>query len=154
MTFPIIDVSKQSVAQFETQCSRGRAWQFVAWYRVIRPMLVFGIWFLAVRYIRWCLDSAPPEEVSLDAFLPIITGIAAVSATLIVWTLARQIELLRGGRVRRMHDGARAADEVTAPLPRELTVAADAGRCLVAYHDDDGMISHVVSMPEYVRQAA
>jgi len=153
MTFPIIDVSKQSVAQFETQCSRGRAWQFVTWYRVIRPMLVFGIWFLAARYIRWCLASATPEEMSLGAFVPIITGIAAVSATLMVWILARQIDLFHTGRLRRMNDGARTADEATAPPQRELPVAADAGRCLVAYHDDDGMISHVVSMP-YARQPA
>jgi hypothetical protein len=153
MTFPIIDVSKQSVSQFETQCSRGRAWQFVAWYRVIRPLLVFGIWFLAIRYIRWCLQHATPEEVSLEAFVPIIIGVAAVSATLIVWTIARRIDLFHTGRLRRMQDGARAADEA-APPQRELPVAAGAGRCLVAYHDDDGMISHVVSVPEFARQSA
>ncbi|CAB3763033.1 hypothetical protein [Paraburkholderia solisilvae] len=154
MPFPIIDVSKQSVAQFEAQCSRVRAWQYVAWYRVMRPLLVIGIWFLAARYIRWCLANATPTEVSLEAFVPIVIGIAAVSATLIVWTLARQLDLFHTGRVRRMHDGARAADDAAAPPQRELPVAADAGRCLVAYHDDDGMISHVVSMPDYARQAA
>jgi len=154
MTFPIIDVSKQSVAEFETQCTRSRAWQFVAWYRVVRPLLVFGIWFLAVRYIRWCLEHATPEEVSLEAFVPIIIGVAAVSATLIVWTIARQIDLFHSDRLRRMNDGARAADEAAAPPQAELPVTAAAGRCLVAYHDDDGMISHVVSMPEYARQTA
>ncbi|APR36730.1 hypothetical protein [Paraburkholderia sp. SOS3] len=154
MTFPIIDVSKQSVAEFETQCTRSRAWQFVAWYRVVRPLLVFGIWFLAVRYIRWCLEHATPEEVSLEAFVPVIVGVAAVSATMIVWTIARQIDLFHTGRLRRMHDGARAADAAAAPLQPELPVTLAAGRCLVAYHDDDGMISHVVSMPEYARQTA
>jgi hypothetical protein len=52
MNFPIIDVSKQSVAEFATESSKGRAMRSVAWYRVVRPALVLCMWVLAVMYIR------------------------------------------------------------------------------------------------------
>lgn len=150
MNFPIIDVSKQSVAQFATGCSRGKALQFVAWYRVIRPALLVALWVLSATYIRWCLDHASEAELSLQALMPVITGIVTVSAAMILWTGLRQIDLQSTGRVRRMPDNAGASHH---PLS-ELPMAVDAGRCLVAYHDDDGMISRVVSMPEYAQQAA
>jgi len=149
MDFPIIDVSKQSVAQFATECSKGKALRFVAWYRVVRPALVLCTWVLAAAYIRWCLANASEEELSLEAFMPGITGIAAVATSMILWTVGRQMGGMSEGRVRRMPVGADAPQDVTREIP-----IGDAGRCLVAYHDDDGVISHIVSMPESERQAA
>jgi len=149
MNFPIIDVSKQSVAQFETGCSRGKALRYVAWYRVLRPALVLCTWVLAGAYIHWCLSHASEEELSLHAFMPGITGIATVAASMIFWTLGRQRDVMSTGRVHRM--------PITADVPQPATheiPPGDVGRCLVAYHDDDGMISHVVSMPEFERQTA
>jgi len=149
MDFPIIDVSKQSVAQFATECSKGKALRFVAWYRVVRPALVLCTWVLAAAYIRWCLANASEEELSLEAFMPGITGIAAVATSMILWTLGRQMGGMNEGRVRRMSAGADVPQDMTREIP-----TGDAGRCLVAYHDDDGVISHIVSMPESERQAA
>lgn len=149
MDFPIIDVSKQSVAQFATGCSKGKALRFVAWYRVVRPVLVLCTWALAAAYIRWCLANASEEELSLHAFMPGITGIAAVAATMILWTLGRQMDVMRADRVRRMPISADVPQHVTHKIP-----AGDVGRCLVAYHDDNGMFSHVVSMLEVERQSA
>ncbi|MBC8752467.1 hypothetical protein OKW43_007405 [Paraburkholderia sp. WC7.3g] len=149
MNFPIIDVSKQSVAQFATECSKGRAMRTVAWYRVVRPALVLCMWVLAAVYIRWCLANASPEELSLDAFMPGITGIAAVAAAMTVWTIGRQMDAINTHRARRMP----VSDDVSLDATREIAVG-NAGRCLVAYHDDDGAVSHVVSMPEFERQTA
>jgi len=149
MNFPIIDVSKQSVAQFAVESSKAQAVRSVAWYRVVRPALVLCMWVLAVVYIRWCLENASPEELSLDAFMPVIAGIAAVALTMILWTFARQMDAMSSNRTRRMP----LREEVRHDETREITFG-NAGRCLVAYHDDDGVISHVVSMPEFERQAA
>jgi hypothetical protein len=149
MNFPIIDVSKQSVAEFATESSKGRAMRSVAWYRVVRPALVLCMWVLAVMYIRWCLANASPEELSLDAFLPGIAGIAAVALTMILWTFGRQMDAMNINRARRMP----VSDDLPRDDTRDITFS-NAGRCLVAYHDDDGVISHVVSMPEFERQAA
>ncbi|MFL9911382.1 hypothetical protein [Paraburkholderia sp. RL17-337-BIB-A] len=149
MNFPIIDISKQSVAQFSTGCSRARALRFVAWYRVGRPVLVLCTWMLAVAYIRWCLANASDEELSLKAFVPCITGIATVTGSMILWTLGRRTDAMSKGRVHRMQISAALVQHVRHDIP-----AGDVGRCLVAYHDDDGMISHVVPMPEFERQTA
>ncbi|MBN3758102.1 hypothetical protein G3N95_34660 [Paraburkholderia sp. Tr-20389] len=150
MEHPIIDVSKQSVAQFATESSKTRAMRTVAWYRVVRPTLVLGTWVLAALYIRWCLANASEEELSLDAFMPGIVGIGIVALSMILWTFGRQMDAMNAHRVRRMPQATEASQPDT---PHEIP-EGDAGRCLVAYHDDDGMISHVMSVPEFERQAA
>ena len=149
MNFPIIDVSKQSVAQFATEFSKHKALRSVAWYRIVRPALVLCTWLLAAAYIRWCLTNASADELSLDAFMPGIAGITAVAAMMVLWTLGRQMDVMNSNRVRRMPVSADAPHHTT----RDIDVG-EASRCLVAYHDDDGIISHVVSMPEFERQAA
>jgi hypothetical protein len=150
MEYPIIDVSKQSVSQFATDSTRAQAVRAVAWYRFVRPTLVLGTWVLAALYIRWCLATASEEELSLDAFMPGIAGIAIVALSMIVWTFGRQMDAMNVHRVRRMP----AASEALQPETTHEIPEGDAGRCLVAYHDDDGMISHVTSVPEFERQAA
>ncbi|MEI6000207.1 hypothetical protein H3V53_24275 [Paraburkholderia bengalensis] len=149
MEYPIIDVSKQSVSQFATECSKAQAMRSVAWYRFARPALVLGTWVLAAVYIRWCLANASEEEMSLDAFMPGIVGIGIVVLSMVLWTFGRQMDALNTSRVRRMPEAAEAPQPATHDIPE-----GDAGRCLVAYHDDDGMISHVMSVPEFERQAA
>ena len=153
MEYPIIDVSKQSVSDFATEGSKARAVRFVAWYRFVRPALVLGTWVLAALYIRWCLANASDEELSLDAFMPGIVGIGIVVLSMLLWTFGRQMDAMNTNRVRRMPD----TNDVSMHAQQQTQHAipeGDAGRCLVAYHDDDGMISHVVSMPEYEREAA
>ncbi|MBP0595802.1 hypothetical protein J8I87_40480 [Paraburkholderia sp. LEh10] len=150
MEYPIIDVSKQSVSQFATECSKAKAVRFVAWYRFVRPALVLGTWVLAAIYIRWCLANASEEELSLEAFMPGIAGIGIVALSMILWTFGRQIDAMSANRVRRMPE---TSDAPPAHTTHEIP-QGDAGRCLVAYHDDDGMILHVVTMPEFERKAA
>jgi hypothetical protein len=147
--FPIIDVSKQSVAQFAIDYSKADAQRMVAWYRVVRPLLVVFTWVLAAAYIRWCLVNASEEELSLRAFMPVIAGIATVAASMILWTLGRQINMTGTDRTRRMPISEDAPVLVTHEVP-----AGDAGRCLIAYHDDNGIFSHVVSMPAAERETA
>ena len=150
MEFPIIDVSKQSVSQFATESSKAKAMRTVAWYRVVRPTLVLGTWVLAALYIRWCLANASEEELSLDAFMPGIMGIGIVALAMILWTFGRQMDAMSTNRVRRMPQ----TSEVQASQTTHEIPEGDAGRCLVAYHDADGMISHVMSVREFEREAA
>ncbi|WP_206171237.1 hypothetical protein [Trinickia terrae] len=141
MDFPIIDASTQSVLQFETAYSRAQAVRYVAWYRVVRPALVLGVWLVSAWYVNWCLAHASPEELSLDAFMPSLFGIAAIAWTLTLWTLFRRLERrLNPVRQERVPDVAPSAAVFDPQL------AADAGRRMVAYHDDEGFISHVMSM--------
>ena len=150
MEYPIIDVSKQSVAQFAMDSSKTKAIRTVAWYRLLRPTLVLGTWVLAALYIRWCLANASEEELSLDAFMPGIIGIGIVALSMVLWTFGRQMDAMNEHRVRRMpQTGEVSQVHTTHEIPE-----GDAGRCLVAYHDDDGTISHVTSVPELERQAA
>ncbi|CAD6562426.1 hypothetical protein ACFQ3P_40605 [Paraburkholderia sabiae] len=151
MEYPIIDVSKQSVAQFASDSSKAKAVRAVAWYRFVRPTLVLGTWVLAALYIRWCLANASEEELSLDAFMPGIMGIAIVVLSMVLWTFGRQMDAMNEHRVRRMPQTSEVAQQ--SHTAHEIP-EGDAGRCLVAYHDDDGMISHVMSVPEFERQAA
>jgi hypothetical protein len=150
MEYPIIDVSKQSVAQFASDSSKAKAMRTVAWYRFLRPTLVLGTWVLAALYIRWCLANASEEELSLDAFMPGIIGIGIVALSMVLWTFGRQMDAMNVQRVRRMPQ--------TNVVPQTHTThdipQGEAGRCLIAYHDDDGMISHVMSVHEFERQAA
>jgi hypothetical protein len=151
MDFPIIDVSKQSVRQFEAACSHAQAVGYVAWYRLIRPALVLGMWLAAAWYINGCLSHASPEELSLDAFMPSFLGIAAIVLALTLWTVFRQIERrLNPVRQERVPD---VAPPIAMFAP---ALGANGERCMVAYHDDDGFISHVMSMAEheYAKQAA
>ncbi|WP_109482688.1 hypothetical protein [Paraburkholderia sp. C35] len=150
MEYPIIDVSKQSVAQFASESSKAKAVRAVAWYRFVRPTLVLGTWVLAALYIRWCLANASEEELSLDAFMPGIMGIGIVALSMVLWTFGRQMDLMNANRVRRMPQ----TNDAPQPQTTHEIPEGDAGRCLVAYHDDDGMISHVMSVPEFERQVA
>ncbi len=149
MDLPIIDVSRQSVDQFAIECTKREALRLVAWYRFVRPLLVLCTWVLAAAYIRWCLANASEEELSLHAFIPGITGIAAVTASMILWTLGRQINMTSTDRVRRMPISGNAPELLTHEIP-----TGDAGRCLMAYHDDNGIFSHFVSMPAVERETA
>ncbi|CDY77493.1 Biofilm PGA synthesis auxiliary protein PgaD [Caballeronia glathei] len=151
MTFPIIDVSKQTVEQFKAQNSHWQAVRYVAWYRLARPVLVLSMWLLAAYYMRWCLTNASPGELSLEALMPSLLGIATVGGALILWTIGRQVDQGRSNRVRAMP---MMAEPLALEAPHGIALDVDAGRRLVAYHDDDGLISHVISVPEAVRQAA
>jgi predicted Rdx family selenoprotein len=147
--FPIIDVSKQSVAEFAIGSSKSEALCLVVWYRVVRPLLVLCTWLLAAAYIRWCLVNASQEELSLHAFMPGITGIAAVATSIVLWTFGRLADVTGANRMHRMPISADAPNLMTHQIP-----SGEAGRCLVAYHDDNGMFSHVVSMLEIERETA
>lgn len=150
MEFPIIDVSKQSVSEFATEYSKAKAVRSVVWYRFLRPTFVLATWALAAIYIRWCVENATDDERSLDAFMPGIEGIGIVVLAMIFWTFGRQMDALNPQRVRRVPDMLNAPhSDTTHDIP-----AGDAGRCLVAYHDEAGMISHVTTIHEFERQAA
>jgi hypothetical protein len=151
MDFPIIDISKQSVQQFETQCSRGKALRQVMWYRLVRPSMVLGMWTLAAAYIRWCLAHASPEELSLDALMPSIIGIGSMGCVLTAWVIGRKVDQRSSrsrGRPMFMADG------MPSDATNDIVLAANSGRRLVAYHDDDGLVSQVMSMPAEARQPA
>jgi hypothetical protein len=149
MDFPIIDASKQSTRQLENEHGRAKALRVIGWYRVIRPAVVASIWLWSFTYIRWCVVNAAPEDLSLQALMPGIAGIGVMAGAIMLWTLGRHVERrMRRIRAERVPDDAPLAAVFT---PALTTYAA---RRIVAYHDDDGVISHVVSMPDPVGQAA
>ncbi|CAN0628612.1 conserved protein of unknown function [Burkholderia multivorans] len=138
MDIPIIDVSKQTVSEFSSEFSKRKAVRLVAWYRFARPAMVLMIWVLAASYVRWCIANADDSELTLDAFMPGIVGMTTIAVVMVVWTLLRALVAGHAGQVPSRE--ARAGHVV---FPAAASRAPEAGRCLMAYHDDDGNIARV-----------
>lgn len=146
MDLPIIDVSKQTVSQFSSEFSKPKAVRMVAWYRIARPALVLIIWVLAASYIRWCIVHADESELSLDAFMPGIVGMTAIAVAMVAWTIARSLVV---GHAEHAPSHADRTDGAISPAAASRS--PDAGRCMVAYHDDDGNISRVEALADAAR---
>ncbi|KVN50068.1 hypothetical protein [Burkholderia ubonensis] len=149
MNFHIIDVSKQTVSEFSSEFSKPKALGLVAWYRFARPAIVLMIWVLAASYIRWCVANADKNELSLDAFMPSIVGMTMIAIAMVAWTIARSLVVRQAQHAPRDVDH---ADHIA--LLTTASRVPDAGRCLVAYHDDAGNISHVEAVADATKYAA
>jgi hypothetical protein len=102
-------------------------------------VLVAAIWAAAAFYIYWCVASAGSTEFSLREVLPDALIIVAMSLTLTLWTLARRLDT----RASDSERPARAAPISSLDLARDVVLSVGTGRSLIAFHDEDGLISHV-----------
>jgi hypothetical protein len=143
--FPIIDVSRQSISELESEFGRGRAWRYALWFRLARPAAMIGMWVMVGLYLRWCVLSAQPKDLAMDALTPAIIGIACVVTAFMTWTMAYGMV-----KSRRKHPGTvhRSSPYVQAVTPY-VDPSRGRGRRLVVYHDEKGAISQVMSMPEF-----
>jgi len=144
MKEPIIDGSGASLQQHLQNLKRGKAIRRYIWYRAVRPLLVACIWAAAAFYIYWCVASAGSTEFSLKQVLPDVLTILCMGLTFTLWTLARR----RGNGIAGSEQPARAAPISTLDLAKDVVLSVGAGRRLVAYHDDDGLISHVAPLQQ------
>ncbi|MGO4812772.1 hypothetical protein AB4156_24755 [Cupriavidus sp. 2MCAB6] len=144
MKDPIIDASSATLQQYLQHHARGKAVRRYLWYRVVRPLLVAAIWAAAAFYIYWCVASAGSTEFSLREVMPDVLIIFAMSMTLTFWTLARRLDERVSGSKRP----ARAAPISSLDLARDVVLSVGTGRSLMAFHDEDGLISHVAPLHE------
>jgi hypothetical protein len=147
MSFPIVDASNQLLSQWEAQCGRAKAIRTLAWYRIVRPTCVTMAWISAGSYVQWCIANASAAELSAQAFMPGITGIAVIAAAMTLWTFARHMER----RLRRTKGKRGPGEAPLVAFPTSALVPVP-GRCMIAYHDDDGLVSHVTSLHDRVSQ--
>ena len=146
MIFPIIDASRYSIRDFESEFSRMRAWRYALWFRIARPTMVIGMWVLAALYLRWCVLTAQPGELTFQTLAPGLAVIAAVMTTFVAWAMVHSAAEHRNRRA--------AAFQWTAPLayatPTGFGLTEERGRRLMAYHDEKGAISHVTTVQDAV----
>jgi hypothetical protein len=146
MIFPIIDASRYSIRDFESEFSRMRAWRYALWFRIARPTMVIGMWVLAALYLRWCVLTAQPGELAIQTLAPEIAVIVSVITAFVVWAMVHSAAEHRNSRAAAFH--------WTAPLacatPTRFVLAEGSGRRLMAYHDEKGAISHVTTVQDAV----
>ncbi len=144
MKEPIIDASNATLQQYLQHHARGKAIRRYLWYRLARPLLLAGIWVAAAYYIHWCVASAGSTELSLREVIPDALAVLGIGLTLTLWALARRI----GTSVSQARQPARAAPASTLDLAKDVVLSVGTGRRLMAYHDDDGLVSHVAPLQQ------
>lgn len=142
MKEPIIDASSATLQQHLQHHARGKAVRRYIWYRAARPLLVAAIWATAALYIYWCVATAGSTEFSLKEVMPDALAILGMALTLTVWTLVRRL----GKSASGAKQPSRTAPISTLDLARDVVLSVGTGRRLVAYHDEDGLISHVAPL--------
>jgi hypothetical protein len=146
MRFPIIDASRYSIRDFESEFSRVRAWRYAFWFRFARPAMMIGMWVLAGLYLRWCVQTAQPGELTFQTLAPGFAVIGCVITAFAAWAMVHSAAEQRNRRA--------AAFDRTSPIsyaaPARSGLHEGRGRRLVAYHDEKGAISHVTSVPDSV----
>ncbi|WP_416051569.1 hypothetical protein [Cupriavidus basilensis] len=144
MKEPIIDASSTTLQQYLQHLARGKAVRRYLWYRLARPLLVACIWVAAAFYIYWCVASAGSTEFSLREVIPDALIILGIGLALTVWALARRF----GTSVSNLKQPARVAPISTLDLAKDVVLSVGTGRRLVAFHDEDGLISHVAPLQQ------
>jgi hypothetical protein len=146
MIYPIIDASRYSIRDFESEFSRVRAWRYAFWFRFARPAMVIGMWVLAGLYLRWCVQTAQPGELAFQAFAPGLAVLACVIAAFSAWAMAYSVAEQRNRR-RAAFDP---MSSISYAAPAGCGMREGRGRRLVAYHDEMGAISHVATVTDSI----
>ncbi|WP_454726686.1 MULTISPECIES: hypothetical protein [Cupriavidus] len=144
MENPIIDASNATLAHYLQRHARSAALRRYLWYRVARPLLVAAIWVMAALYVHWCVTAALRGEFTLRGIVPDVLVVLGMIAALTLWTTVRRLEQSVSGAARP----ARAPVTTTLDLARDVVLAVGPSRRLVAYHDDDGLISRVAPLQQ------
>jgi len=144
MENPIIDASNATLGHYLQRHARSEALRRYLWYRLARPLLVASIWVMAALYIGWCITSAGSNEFTLRGIVPDVLVVLGMIASLTLWTTVRRLEQSVSGAMRP----ARAVPATTLDLARDVVLAVGPSRRLVAYHDDDGLISRVAPLQQ------
>ncbi|MGO4329690.1 hypothetical protein AB4Z48_06150 [Cupriavidus sp. 2TAF22] len=142
MKEPIIDASGTTLQQYLQQHARGKAIRRYVWYRLVRPVVLASIWVAAAFYIYWCVVSAGSTEFSLKEIVPDALTILGMGLVFTVWTLVRRLEKSEVDPMRK----ARTVPGSTLDLAKDVVLSVGTGRRLVAYHDEDGLVSHVAQL--------
>jgi amino acid permease len=149
--FPIIDLSRQTIREFEaSDFTHGRARLYTLWFRVARPALVTLMWALVGFHLYRCYVESQHEGVDSSLFISSLTGISLVVTAFIVWAVTRRL-------TRRRREQSVAFDQVsvrTYEATGDARVVANRGRRLVAYHDDSGVVSRVTGVSDHVTSAS
>ncbi|AOY95808.1 hypothetical protein BKK79_29410 [Cupriavidus sp. USMAA2-4] len=144
MNEPIIDTSGAGLQAYLQYLGRGKALRRYLWFRLARPAIVAGAWLAAAYYIYRCVLSGGGSPVTWREFVPQLLAVAAMALALSLWAFAR----LAGEHRPGAHHTPRAAATPSLDLAKDVVLAVGAGRRLVAYHDQDGLISRVAPLQQ------
>jgi poly-beta-1,6-N-acetyl-D-glucosamine biosynthesis protein PgaD len=142
---PIIDAARVPLRNLREQAP-GRALWLFAWLRILRPLLVAGLWLLAVRYVArhliGALDDLPVwQQGTLYAGVLLV-----IVAGMLVLVRLRKRQASREGPSTFSPSTIDELSSLTNVPAQELEQWQQAQRLLV-HHDEEGQVQAAVAPP-------
>ncbi|MET3821120.1 Biofilm PGA synthesis auxiliary protein PgaD [Burkholderia sp. Tr-862] len=145
---PIIDLSLRAPRELIAERGGIVGPVLVAWFRLMRPALVGGVWASICIYTYRYLLPFNEAEMPIEQIVFYVTSIALIAGTIVMWLIAGRVvhPLAYRWRVSKMLR--RSASVKVRSVPTALAGARRRGarrttRILVASHDANGSISGI-----------
>ncbi|MGP8471809.1 Biofilm PGA synthesis auxiliary protein PgaD [Burkholderia sp. Bp9004] len=146
---PIIDLSLRAPSELIAEHGGVVGPVLVAWFRVVRPALVGGVWASICIYTYRYLLPFNQAEMPIEQIVFYVTSIALIAGTIVTWLIAGRVVHPLAYRLRASKMLRRSASvKMRSVPPTALAGARRRGarrttRILVASHDANGSISGI-----------
>ncbi|KVF19507.1 Biofilm PGA synthesis auxiliary protein PgaD [Burkholderia vietnamiensis] len=146
---PIIDLSLR--APHEMIAERGTLVGpvLIAWFRLVRPALVGGVWASICIYTYRYLLPFNEAEMPIEQIVFYVTSIALIAGTIVTWLIAGRVVHPLAYRLRASKMLRRSASVQARSVPAHALAGARrhgaprTTRILVASHDANGSIAGI-----------
>ncbi|RQR75131.1 MULTISPECIES: hypothetical protein [unclassified Burkholderia] len=146
---PIIDLSLRAPREMIAERGVVVGPVLVAWFRLVRPALVGGVWASICIYTYRYLLPFNEAEMPIEQIVFYVTSIALIAGTIVTWLIAGRVVHPLAYRLRVSKMLRRSASvKMRSVPPTALAGARRRGarrttRILVASHDANGSISGI-----------
>ncbi|ODN65206.1 Biofilm PGA synthesis auxiliary protein PgaD, partial [Burkholderia cenocepacia] len=146
---PIIDLSLRAPRDMIAERGNIVGPVLVAWFRLVRPALVGGVWASICIYTYRYLLPFNEAEMPIEQIVFYVTSIALIAGTIVMWLIAGRVVHPFAYRLRVSKMLRRSASvKVRSVPPTALASERRRGarrttRILVASHDANGSISGI-----------
>lgn len=146
---PIIDLSLRAPRELIAERGVIVGAVLVAWFRLVRPALVGGVWASICIYTYRYLLPFNEAEMPIEQIVFYVTSIALIAGTIVTWLIAGRVVHPLAYRLRMSKMLRRSASvKMRSVPPTALAGSRRRGarrttRILVASHDANGSISGI-----------
>ncbi|WP_322038867.1 Biofilm PGA synthesis auxiliary protein PgaD [Burkholderia diffusa] len=146
---PIIDLSLRAPRELIAERGGIVGPVLVAWFRLVRPALVGGVWASICIYTYRYLLPFNQAEMPIEQIVFYVTSIALIAGTIVMWLIAGRVVHPLAYRLRVSKMLRRSASVKMRSLPPTALAGARrrgarrTSRILVASHDANGSISGI-----------
>ncbi|AOJ89095.1 Biofilm PGA synthesis auxiliary protein PgaD [Burkholderia sp. MSMB0856] len=146
---PIIDLSLRAPRELIAERGGIVGPVLVAWFRLVRPALVGGVWASICIYTYRYLLPFNEAEMPIEQIVFYVTSIALIAGTIVMWLIAGRVVHPLAYRLRVSKMLRRSASVKMRSLPPTALAGARrrgarrTSRILVASHDANGSISGI-----------